>query len=109
MSREQTPALAYALGSEVRREILRNMARRRPGEVLCARDLSEILGRNLEVTSYHLQRLHECGAVAPVATPDGDPIRVLYVLDIDDPRVLAALGLEEHGTGSDDTEGSASA
>ncbi len=108
MSREQTTSISYALRSEVRREILRHLADRRPGDGMCARELSEILGRNLEVTSYHLQRLYECGTIAPVEQSDGGPTTHLYVFNVDDPGALAVLGLEERGTGSDDTEGTAS-
>jgi hypothetical protein len=102
MNRERKTSLDYALSSDVRREILRHLARQRPGEGLTALELAEILDLNLEVASYHLRRLDECGAVRPLrTTPPSGPLRISYAFDIHDPWALATLGIEERGTASD--------
>jgi hypothetical protein len=96
-------SLIYALTSDVRVEILKYLGGQRPGEKVGAQELSEVLGRRFEFISYHLQRLHEFGAVRLITTrPARGPIRLFYVFSIDDPFALKMLGLNDTGAADSD-------
>jgi DNA-binding transcriptional ArsR family regulator len=113
MSRGEVPTnpLAYALTNDVRVEILKHLAGQRPGNKMCARDLSEDLNKKFGVISYHVQVLFECGAIRLVdPQPPQGVLRHFYVFDVDEPWALTVLGLDEHGAtgnGSDEGDGTA--
>lgn len=96
MSRGRVRAdpLAFALSNDVRVEILRYLAKQGPGKKMCARQLSEDLGRKLSIVSYHVQVLDESGAIRLAGDPEpaGDSIQRFYAFNVSEPWALAELG-----------------
>jgi DNA-binding transcriptional ArsR family regulator len=95
--RDRTDTLVHALDNKLRVEILRYLAKQGPGKKMCARELSEDLGRRLDVVAYHVQVLDECGAIRLAVDPEpAESIQWFYVFNITAPWTLAVLRDEEN-------------
>lgn len=88
---EAKDPLVRALGHPLRVEILRFM--HEPGrEAINPKGLAKALHRDLNLVSYHVRVLEECGAVKLVRTqPARGAMAHFYVFDIAEPWVLAML------------------